>query len=291
MEFDIDSLIAELGVVPPPNTISDVSLINQHPEPLLIPSGPGNNPLLQLPPRQISHCSSIFIEAVVPPVPPKLVDRIKGGEFVDMAELLPDRIGSINPSSTDESAKQKVRWRPVTSIIEWVQCFNVYLSMICRTYPERIPDLLTYQMLIIEASMVYEGNAWLGYDRRFRQAAAANPGTQWSKTDIDLWHLAFTGAVKRSRCMHCLSLSHKFYQCNWASESTDILWSPTPSNWSSFQGDPNPQSTVVCRSWNRDPRPGCSFPNCKYKHICSLCVKNPASGDKSHKAVLCPYRS
>ena len=213
MEFDIDSLIAELGVVPPPNTISDASLINQHPEPLLIPSRPGNNPLLQLPPRQIPHSSSIFIGAVVPPVPPKLVDRIKGGEFIDMAELLPDRIGSFNPSSTDESAKQKVWWCPVTSIIEWVQCFNVYMSVICRTCPERIPDLLTYQMLIIEASMVYEGNAWLGYDRRFRQAAAVNP------------------------------------------------------------------------------RPGCSFLNCKYKHICSLCVKNPASGDKSHKAVLCPYHS
>ena len=108
----------------------------------------------------------MFIGAVVPPVPPKLVDRIKGGEFIDMAELLPDRIGSINPSSTDESAKQKVQRRPVTSIIEWVQCFNVYLSVICRTCPERILDLLTYQMLIIEASTVYEGNAWLGSGNR-----------------------------------------------------------------------------------------------------------------------------
>ena len=173
MEFDIDSLIAELGVVPPPSAISDVSLINQHPQSLLIPSGPGNISPHQLPLRQIPHSSSVFIGAVVPPVPPKLVDRIKGGEFIDMAELLPDHIGTINPSSTDKSAKQKVWWRPVTSI-----CFNIYLSVICRTCPERIPDLLTYQMLIIEASMVYEGNAWLGYDQWFRQAATANPGTQ-----------------------------------------------------------------------------------------------------------------
>ena len=42
----------------------------------------------------------------------------------------------------------------------------------CRTCPEKVPDLLAYQMLIIEASMVYEGNAWLGYNHRFRQAAA-----------------------------------------------------------------------------------------------------------------------
>ena len=72
---------------------------------------------------------------------PRLVDRINAGEFIDMAKLLPDHMGTINPSSTDESARQKVRWCPVTSIIKWMQCFNVYLSVICRTCPERILDL------------------------------------------------------------------------------------------------------------------------------------------------------
>ena len=67
--------------------------------------------------------------------------------------------------------------------------------------------------------MVYEGNAWLGYDRRFRQAAAVNPQMQWSKTDTDLWHLAFTGMVKRPRCAHCLSLTHKSAHCGWAQDS------------------------------------------------------------------------
>ena len=157
----------------------------------------------------------------------------------------------------------------------------------CRTCPDKIPDLLSYQMLIIEASMVYEGNAWLGYDRRFRQAAA---NMQWSKTDTDLWHLAFTGMVKRARCVHCLSFSHKSSQCNWASDSLDMLPSPMSSSWPYPQGDPKSKSTGICRSWNRDPRPGCSFPNCKFQHVCSFCFWNPASTDKSHKAVSCPYR-
>ena len=110
-----------------------------------------------------------------------------------MAELLPDRMGTSPKSSygDSESAKQKFKRRPISSIIEWVQCFNVYLSVVCRTCPGRIPDLLAYQMLIIEASMVYEGNAWLGYDRRFRQAAAATPHMQWSKTDTDFVALGF----------------------------------------------------------------------------------------------------
>ena len=215
MEFDFDSLIAELGVIPPPSAIPDIALINQHPQPLLTPRGPGITPPLQLPLTQIPHSSSsIFIGAVVPPVPPRLVDRIKAGEYIDMAELLPNCMGTINPSSTDKSAKQKIHRRQVTSTIEWVQCFNVYLSVICGTCLERTPDLLTCQMLIIEVSMVYEGNAWIGYDRQFGQAAEANLDTQWSKTDTDLWYLAFIGAVKRSRCTHCLSLSHKSYHNN-----------------------------------------------------------------------------
>lgn len=70
-----------------------------------------------------------------------------------------------------------------------INCFNVYLSVICRATAEKISDILTYKMLIIEASIVHKGNAWLGYDHWFRQAAAANPNMQWSKTDTDLWHL------------------------------------------------------------------------------------------------------
>ena len=206
-----------------------------------------------------------------------------------MEELLRDCMGT-SKSSGDKAPKQKARRRPVASIIEWVQCFNIFLSVMCRTCPEKIPDLLAYEMFIIEASMVYEGNAWLGYDRRFRQAAAANPNMQWSKTDTDLWHLAFTGMVKRPRCVHCLSLTYKSSQCNWAQEAPEMASSPMPGSWYYSQGDLKYQSNGICRSWNRDPCPGCSFPNCMFQHICTYCSRNPASTDKSHKAVFCPSR-
>ena len=49
---------------------------------------------------------SIFIGAVTPPVPPKLVERIKTGDFIDMAELLSDRMWT-SKSSGDELPKQK----------------------------------------------------------------------------------------------------------------------------------------------------------------------------------------
>ena len=290
MYLTFASLLAELGVIPPARTISEVSLINRHPE-TQFPSEV-SEVQIQFQPPAGSHYKegcSISIGAATPPVPPKLVERIKTGDFIDMAELLPDRMGTSKSSMVDESTKSKVRRRPVSSIIEWVQCFNTYLSVMCRICPEKIPDLLAYQMLIVEASMVYEGNAWLGYDRRFRQAAAANPHMQWSKTDTDLWHLAFTGMIQRPRCVHCLSLTHKSPQCNWAQDTPEMPSSPKSGNWYYSQVDPKYQGSGICRSWNRDPRPGYSFPNCKFQHICTSCARNPACTDKSHKAVFCPY--
>ena len=47
------------------------------------------------------------------------------------------------------------------------------MAVLTQKHPERIPDLLGYQQLIIEASLEYEGDNWLGYDRQFRLTAAA----------------------------------------------------------------------------------------------------------------------
>ena len=111
-------LHAELGVIPPAGAISEVSLINRQPE-SQSPPDPSLNLQLYLP--AVSYYKegcSIFIGAATPPVPPKLVKRIKAGEFIDMAELLPDRMGTSKSFIADESTKQKSQRRPVFSIIE-----------------------------------------------------------------------------------------------------------------------------------------------------------------------------
>ena len=47
--------------------------------------------------------------------------------------------------------------------------------------PGKLPDLLGYQVLIVEARMEHEGDGWLGYDCHFRQMAVAVPTTIWAK--------------------------------------------------------------------------------------------------------------
>ena len=118
----------------------------------------------------------MHIGAGLPPVPPKLVQKIQAGEYVDMAELLPDRLGvNAGPPVQGDKDDKKPKHRQVTNILEWIQCYTIYMAVRAEKHPEKIRDMLGYQTLIVEARMEYEGDGWLGYDRRFRQTAAATP--------------------------------------------------------------------------------------------------------------------
>ena len=111
---------------------------------------------------------------------------------------------------------------------------------------------------------------------------------QWATRDPTLWNLSFAGHVNAKRCKHCFSFYHSHDSCNWA---------PEPAT-ASFRHQPTPQplftSTRPCRiclTWNNTPSPDCSFPGCKYKHICSICVKLPTTTDLAHKAIYCAHRN
>ena len=46
--------------------------------------------------------TELCIGAGIPPIPPRLVTCIQSGEFIDMADLLPDQLA---PTSTDRTSK------------------------------------------------------------------------------------------------------------------------------------------------------------------------------------------
>ena len=83
--------------------------------------------------------------AGLPPVPTKLVQRIQDGEFIDMGELATDRLGL--PFMDDSTRASYSRRRPVTSIVEWAQCFSNYIAVLAQTQPKRVSDLLATSTL------------------------------------------------------------------------------------------------------------------------------------------------
>ena len=163
------------------------------------------------------------------------------------------------------------------------------MAVVVEKHPEKIQDLLGYQTLIVEARREYDSDTWLGYDRRFRQNAAASPGTVWARIDPTLWNMAFTGQAKSRRCKYCFSLSHQSEECDWApaNPSTQPMNATPPTN---TRFNPRARADQVCYSWNHSPEPSCAFPGCKYQHVCLYCAKDPQATNKEHKAMYCNRR-
>ena len=198
-----------------------------------------------------------------------------------MAELLPDRLGvSTTPNKDDKQAAKQKR-RQVTNILEWIQCFSIYVAVLTQKHPDRIQDLLGYQALIVEACMEYNSEAWLSYDRRFRQNAAATPGTVWAKIDPTLWNKAFTGQARAQRCQYCFSLTHKSDDCVWADTALSSQTPKPVAPMAPAKPQVTPRTSRICY------HSVCPFPDCAYQHTYLYCAKD---NHKDHKAIFCKRR-
>ena len=259
----------------PESQLSHIGLIGEHSLPA------DHSATSYTTPTTSSH--SKVLGAGLPPVPAKLVSKIESGAFIEMADLLPEQLGTYG---YDEESKTRTKKPSVTNILEWLQCFAVYVAVRGQKQPDRIRDFMGYQALIIDAYMEYKSDCWMGYDRRFRQIAASQPGRSWASIDPTLWNLAFAGQAKTTRCMHCFSLSHRSDNCELSSKSK-------PQLGHSDRPQPTGQGTrhkLICFQWNENASTTCPYPNCRFQHICYICAYDPTVTDVAHKALYCPKR-
>ena len=210
----------------------------------------------------------VLISNGLPPIPSRLMKRVEDGLFVEMAELLPSHLDSADLNINEGQVASCKRLPTVTDIIDWIQCFAVYMAIISRHKPKRIADLLGYQSLIIGASMDCREGKWVIYDRHFRLKASASRNALWSVIDVTLWNMTFPERVIQSR-----------------QQAGSTPYASNPSQRSQRQY----QYQTICLDWNENPN-GCSRSPCRFKHICYQCVHNPRAQDKNHKASQCLYR-
>ena len=53
------------------------------------------------------------------------------------------------------------------NLVKKLNLVPLYVSVIARKQPQRVPDLMGYQVLILEASSEYKNDCWMAYDRHF----------------------------------------------------------------------------------------------------------------------------
>lgn len=232
-----------------------------------------------------SSGTGIYIGEGLPPVPPKLAEKIRKWEFVDMAELLPE-FWSLPPAIKSEGQpitqpSLPRRSRKVTDLASWVQCFATYVGVLAGSSPEAVPELMAYLIQIVRVNQDFGGLAWVNYDLAFRRQAAATGNRSWSKINPSLYSICFSGAARVSkRCELCLSTTHETRDCTLAGggdhdvgsrlaaiEAAVLTFASTGSG-AGQSPVGRPLKREICRNFNENR---CTFSKCRYRHACRVC--------------------
>lgn len=213
-----------------------------------------------------------------PPIPGRLAQRIWRGEFIEMEELLPENAARYASEENPSKAKEKNNTK-IVSPLAWVECFQAFTAVVACKSPERVPDLLAYSTLIVHAARQFEGDAWLIYDRNYRQQAAAMQLTKWAEVNTSLWTLAFSQAKPAPHCSHCMSVDHRANDC----PKSKKLDKSTPS-----QGNTSGERVLpICRDWNFAT---CRSSTCRFRHVCLDCHGLHPQSDCRGGRRYHPYR-
>lgn len=211
------------------------------------------------------------------PLDQSLEDKIRRGEYIDFALLLPDNLYQsqtpeiqlrLDDSSSGPMGSPVTMVRKKKPVIDtfpkWLDAYMAYMIVLVSAYPRRALELIKYQQIISRAVTKFKGLAWLSYDQQFRRRAAYNLSLRWDKVDLELWTVTFAGLAK-PHCNVCSSPYHAEDVC----PSADLNRRPR-----------RPQT--VCFDFNKPS--GCRRRNCSYPHVCRRCHST------NHAAPDCPQQ-
>ena len=302
---------ATLGRLPIPSLVGSVSLLSTRDGIVSSIGQPGtgnsssntavswsvSTPLQALLPTSMSEVAqqssteAVVIGTCTPPIPKKLAQKIWKGEYVDLYELSPMKLGTPEPTILDifQSKQKKARGKSekIDTIEMWVRCFNAFVAVMAKQHPGRVIDLLAYSSLIVKASQDFEQNTpWLSYDQHFRKHAAAAKGmVEWGSIEPSLWSLYFGRATAKPLCIDCGEVGHATCTDD-QSEKAFTSYGSGATRQGRYDRRFKPYSQTppkpVCFRWN-SPN-GCTWVNCSYRHICRTCHA------KDHKDTDCPSK-
>lgn len=189
----------------------------------------------------------------LPPIPSHLVQAIRELKFVDLHDLLPEALRESQFSKTRESKDEKDKKKKfiINTPLDWAVAFATYTGVAVHCKPERAFELAAYASIVLSLARDVKGTAWSRYDLVFRQAAAGNHQLPWHRREPDIW---LTAAMEASALPSTRPASH-------------------------LDQPPAQRSSQICKRWNRG---SCTYPLCKYRHVCFGC------GESTHVTRDCP---
>ena len=246
----------------------DPSLVLESPPALSLRAGGGSfDSLLGSAPVR----TTVLVAEGLPPIPAKLLERIRRWEFIDLAQLVFDAskddpgIRQQPPSEgiliVQSMEQMQRRRKAVNDIFTWSKAFAIYAAALSGaelTTKEECAGLWAHLHLVTQLSRDLGGGLWLQYDSEYREWAAAKGIRTWGELNLSIYG-------------HCLS--NRLAYSNPA---------PPPSRSENKQRQLKHPS--VCYPWNFDGR--CEreeLGQCKFAHTCYYCGSSHRARDCSEK--------
>ena len=114
---------------------------------------------------------------------------------------------------TGQSLRAHHPRREVPDVLSWLQCFSIYVAVICSKWPEKNRQLFAYQEMILSEAR-RGGKGWLMYDSAFRQQITSLDTFDFSTINQSLYSttcLQFGNKVKA--CVFCGKSDHVHDEC------------------------------------------------------------------------------
>ena len=132
-----------------------------------------------------------------PPLPSKVVERIREGSFVDFAFFPvfddgPGEAGDWKLSSSEASESssggfgKRKNPKEVPDLTGWSTCFTLFQVAWASSKPEMWVPLAAYREVIFKLAKRHQWAQVARYDRRFRQEAAGKDDVKWEEENLSL---------------------------------------------------------------------------------------------------------
>ena len=189
----------------------------------------------------------------------KLKEKIWDGADVNLSALLPKfeldfrfTTPTINPKNLFNQNVNSAR-QP-SSVIEWLEMFNVFASVYCEKYDGAGACLFGYANRIIELQREEPTSyMWLIYDILFRHLKAKCPALKW--------HVIYPACQRKAR-----------YYAEKHKNKSNVSFRGAAGR-GRGRGGPmagtSSQTDYTCNVYNRGEL--CQFRNCRFSHSCSVC--------------------
>jgi len=148
---------------------------------------------------QVPTPSTIVITEGIPPVPLRLIEKIRRWEFVDLGQLLmgtePEEgaatmmDGHIVPSRPSHKGPA-IRRFTITDISSWLQAYARFMAVLVSapaTSKDEAAGLAAHQHVILQLAQDLGGRQWMVYGWEYREWAAPKSVRVWGELNLSIY--------------------------------------------------------------------------------------------------------